>query len=257
MAPKNRFIAIPTRRPSPRLDELVAIASRIATVLILHHRDSPGDYPAEDIVRHQENYAAWFNQAAQEAQRRGGTEMIFMNDDYVIDSEGLESMFAELSNAHIVAVDNDSYRGIPGEFSGDCFAVRIGDVWLDQSYNFHWADVDMQFRAMTQGLSISKISVETERHSQEMQREGYGWLQQFHDQDAELMFRRWGWLLRDEVEFDPTKVAHDGAPTIPLRDEREQGQEQASEDLSRPRRGSIRWFRNALRWRLQKLVDRL
>lgn len=183
--------AVPTRGMHPHLEQLVALYSQFGPVLIL-----------DPNTRHAERYASWFNQAIQWATDQGLDGLVFSNDDILPTWDTIRTLIDGL-NGHDLASQNRADNN--WDFSADFFATRINpnrQLWMDESYGFHWADLDMALRARTLGYRHALLELDYNMRAYEPH-EPKGHLAEFarHTRaDEMLRDSRWGWLLNGEVK---------------------------------------------------------
>lgn len=177
--------AIPTRGRHAHLDSLVALYSQFGPVLVL-----------DPATRDKECYAAWVNQAIRWCKAEGHEALLWSNDDIGPTAEVIGKMIDALHYADLVSqrrANND------WDFSADLFGIRIthDQLWMDESYGFHWADLDMALRARVIGKRHTLLDLDYDMAAY-VPDEPEGHLTEFnHHTAADVALRdaRWGWLL--------------------------------------------------------------
>lgn len=182
--------AIPTRGMHHHLETLRDMYSQFGPVLIL-----------DPSTRTQERYAAWVNQGIRWAKSEGLDALIWSNDDIGPDPRTIGKIVDELRYADLVSQrrgDND------WDFSADLFGIRIthDQLWMDENFGFHWADLDMAFRARVTGRRHHLLDIAYDMAAY-VPDEPEGHLSEFNAYEAadvKLRDARWGWLLHGEVK---------------------------------------------------------
>lgn len=177
--------AIPTRERHDHLESLVGLYEQFGPVLIL-----------DPATRDKECYAAWVNQAIRWAKTQNFDALIWSNDDVGPDAAAVGTLIDAIYYADLVSQrrgNND------WDFSADFFAIRIthNQLWMDEAYGFHWADLDMALRARVLGKRHTLVDVEYNMAAY-IPDEPAGHLSEFakHEAaDVALRDARWGWLL--------------------------------------------------------------
>jgi hypothetical protein len=174
----------------PHLEQLVALYSQFGPALIL-----------DPTTREQERYAAWVNQGIRWAKAEGMDALIWSNDDIGPTPEVIGIMIDALHYADLASQrrgNND------WDFSADFFGIRIthDQLWMDESYGFHWADLDMALRARVTGRRHTLLDIGYDMGVYTPP-EPHGHLREFDQHtapDNALRDARWGWLLHGEVK---------------------------------------------------------
>lgn len=183
--------AVPTRGRHEHLDRLVELYSQFGQVLIL-----------EKSNRREERYASWVNQAIQWCKDEQHDVLVFTNDDILPNTEAIVALISAIKNGADIASQNRWDNN--WDFSADFFALRIGpdQLWMDESFGFHWADLDMALRGRFMGKSHALLDIEYDVSAYKPI-EPKGHLSEFGHfarADEELRDARWGWLLNREVK---------------------------------------------------------
>jgi len=182
--------AVPTRGRHPHLEQLVNLYEQFGPVLVL-----------EPATRDRECYAAWVNQGIRWAKVNGHEAMVWSNDDIGPTAEVIGKIIDALHYADLVSQrrgNND------WDFSADLFGIRIthDQLWMDESYGFHWADLDMALRARILGKKHTLLDLDYDMAAYEPP-EPKGHLSEFDKftaPDVALRDARWGWLLHGETK---------------------------------------------------------
>lgn len=182
--------AIPTRGMHHHLETLRDMYSQFGPVLIL-----------DPSTRTQERYAAWVNQGIRWAKSEGLDALIWSNDDIGPTTDTIGKLIDALHYADLVSQRRGDNNW---DFSADLFGIRIthDQLWMDESYGFHWADIDMALRARVTGRRHTLLDIAYDMAAYEHP-EPDGHLNEFHHHEAadvELRDARWGWLLHGEVK---------------------------------------------------------
>jgi hypothetical protein len=174
----------------PHLERLKDLYSEFGPVLIL-----------DPTTRDRECYAGWVNQGIRWAKTEGLDALIWSNDDIGPTTDTIGKLIDALAYADLVSQRRGDNNW---DFSADLFGIRIthDQLWMDESYGFHWADLDMALRARVTGRRHELIDISYDMAAY-VPVEPKGHLSEFHRHEAadvKLRDARWGWLLHGTVK---------------------------------------------------------
>jgi hypothetical protein len=153
----NQFVVIISTldKRAPHAWRLIEEAQQVATVVLVHTRAGSVSVPgtvtvdATDVGLH---FQRWANLGLAEC--TGPT--LIINDDIIIDAEGMAEMFRKLETNDLVTLPG---RIGASPLTGWCFGLRPDRFRYDEAYIWHYGDDDIWERAKAEGARIGVANV--------------------------------------------------------------------------------------------------
>lgn len=148
------MIVIPTRFGRPTLPDLIAAASRVAPVVVVHTEPGHDDHPgATNVHDHRRNIHHWWNTGLDACH---GPALV-LNDDISATPDALAALLAALDTADLAYVPGrrpDARTPI----SGWCYGIRPDELRPDPAFVWWFGDDDLYRRAATPRLVDTAVT---------------------------------------------------------------------------------------------------
>jgi hypothetical protein len=139
----------------PWVWQLIDEAQKVATVVLVHTRTGSDEVPgtvtvrADHVVLH---FQRWANLGLDQCD--GPT--LVVNDDIIVDAEGMGKMLAKLETFDLVTLPG---RTTASPLTGWCFGLRPEKIRYDEAYTWYFGDDDIWERARRDGLRAAVVNV--------------------------------------------------------------------------------------------------
>lgn len=140
---------------APHVWHLIDEATQVATVILVHTKPDTPEVPGTVTVRADHvnlHYPRWANLGLDQC--HGPTLMV--NDDIIIDAEGLSEMFRKLEGADLVTLPG-RYGTTP--LTGWCFGLNPALFRFDEDYRWFASDDQLWMEATKEQHKIAVANV--------------------------------------------------------------------------------------------------
>jgi hypothetical protein len=128
---------------SPWVWQLIDEAQKVATVVLVHTREGSEPVPGTVTV-HAEHVGLHFQRWANLGLDECDGPTLIINDDIIIDAEGMAEMFRKLETNDLVTLPG---RIGASPLTGWCFGLNPAVFRYDEAYTWHYGDDDIWERA--------------------------------------------------------------------------------------------------------------
>lgn len=148
------MIVIPTRFDRHTLPDLIATASTVGPVVLVHTEPGHDEHPdATNVHDYRRNIHHWWNTGLDACD---GPALV-LNDDVTATAEALRTLLAELRFADLVYVPG-RHRKARTPISGWCFGIRPERLRPDPAFVWWYGDDDLYRRAASRRLVAARIT---------------------------------------------------------------------------------------------------